>query len=105
MEWTAAGQPEQSTSNSTQVDGSGAASSGSQALWQSPAATDDAVMWDARVIDVFLNGISVDFIAYPEDDRDLRVQYNSGIHDDESNKYRETSLVGLSALITKAATI
>jgi len=96
VEWEAAGRPEECTSAVAPAASSSANPTGSHAagqVWQSPAAPDDVIMWDAQIIDIFLNGLLVDFVAYPEDDRDLRTQYNSGIHDEESNKYSETSLV------------
>jgi hypothetical protein len=89
-DWIAAGQPEETQSKTAAADSAG---TGTDASHNAPRISDDAVMWDSRVIEVFLNGIIVDFVAYPEDDRDLRIQYNSGIHDEESNKYSETSLV------------
>lgn len=42
-----------------------------------------------KLKDVFSNGVSIDFVCYAEDSRDLRVMCQTLAHDSESNNYKD----------------
>ena len=52
----------------------------------------DDIMWDQLLLDTLKDGLVVDWVQYPEEDRDVRVCWNTHVHDEDSNRYSPTSL-------------
>lgn len=64
--------------------------------------SNEATIWSPCLLDALESGVVVDYVEYPDQDRDVRVCWNTHVHDAESNRFSATSLYQKLQVVSQA---